>query len=143
MLAESHHCLEVLKLDRCYRSHLRKNILPKTITSLLESCPKLKTVELTDIYFRSKSFYRCLAKKFLSIDRFIVTCTTRSEMHIFMENLKESVPSMQYQEMQNMMGRAQGKQIYWGPVLGLIIRPIPTSPFHQQFLYNSYPNYTF
>lgn len=59
-----------------------------------------------------------------------------------MENLKEYVSEVQFQNVP-MMGRAEGKQIYWGPILGLVVRPIPTSPFYRQCNHNYYPTYTF
>ncbi|EEB18444.1 hypothetical protein Phum_PHUM514870 [Pediculus humanus corporis] len=141
-LVDSHQNLEVLKLDRCYRSTLQMNILSQTVTSVLEYCPKLKTVMMTDTYFHSKSFYQCLARKFRDIERISVSCTTKSEMDIFMENLKQNVSDVEFQKVP-MMGRAENKQIYWGPILGLVIRPIPTSPFHRQYNHNNYPTYAF
>ncbi|KAK6639035.1 hypothetical protein RUM43_007305 [Polyplax serrata] len=141
-LIKTNQNLEVLILDRCYRSTLQMNILSQTVTSVLEFCPKLKIVMLMDTYFHSKTFYKCLAKKFKNLERISVTCTTKSEMDIFIENLKENVSEVEFQSVP-MMGRAEGKQIYWGPILGLVVRPIPTSPFHQQYTHSNYPTYAF
>lgn len=76
------------------------------------------------------------------MERINVTCTTKSEMDVFMQNLIETIPEVEFQRVP-MMGRADGKQIYWGPILGLVVRPIPTSPFYHQGTNYNYPNYAF
>ncbi|KAL0269557.1 UNVERIFIED_CONTAM: hypothetical protein PYX00_007250 [Menopon gallinae] len=134
--------LEMLRLDRCSRSEEHTNIPPKTIQSILESCPKLKSVILADTYFHSREFYRCLAERFRTFERINISCTTKSEMDFFVDRLKSHVSSVEFQNV-SMMGKAEGKQIYWGPILGLVIRPNPTSPYHRQHANSQFPSYAF